>query len=82
MSLSYRELLALNEQQLEKMGVTKVTFWSFLVETTKMPFSHDKGDHLDLFNQNYKKLAFPGGTEKDCSLSDAIARKTSDSRRN
>ena len=25
MSLSYRELLALNEQQLEKMGVTKVT---------------------------------------------------------
>ena len=30
MSLSYRELLALNEQQLEKMGVTKVTFSSFL----------------------------------------------------
>ena len=27
MSLSYRELLALNEQQLEKMGVTKVTFF-------------------------------------------------------
>ena len=27
MSLSYRELLALNEQQLEKMGVTKVTFY-------------------------------------------------------
>ena len=38
MSLSYRELLALNEQQLEKMGVTKVTFWSFLVEITKMPY--------------------------------------------
>ena len=79
MSLSYRELLALNEQQLEKMGVTKVTFWSFLVEITKM---RDQGDHLDFFNQNHKKLAFPGGTEKDCSLSDAIARKTSDSRRN
>ena len=29
MSLSYRELLALNEQQLEKMGVTKVTFYLF-----------------------------------------------------
>ena len=39
MSLSYRELLALNEQQLEKMGVTKVTFWSFLVEITKMPYA-------------------------------------------
>ena len=39
MSLTYRELLALNEQQLEKMGVTKVTFWSFLVEITKMPYA-------------------------------------------
>ena len=39
MSLSYRELLTLNEQQLEKMGVTKVTFWSFLVEITKMPYA-------------------------------------------